>query len=429
MTDHPARKPHPSRLTVEVTTRCNMRCAMCVKQTPGNDVGDVDMSLSTFGGLAPLFPYLESLVLTGVGEPLLHPRLTEFVARARAAMPQQGSIGFQTNGRLLDERRAAALRDAGVDRVCVSVDSTAPDTFRSLRAGGELAEVERSFAALSCAAKGGGIAAGAETVVTRDTVRHLPEMVRWAAARGVRFLLVSHMLPYAEGAAEQAAHPSFTDAALELYAQYARRAREQGLDPDAYLDVLWRFDKSSKERRLVALAREMLEQARQRGAWIRPQRLLGHDAQALDRLREAFDGARRAARDEGVELHLPAALPRFDRRCAFVEEGRAFVDVSGRVAPCYFLWHRYVCHLDGRRKPVAPVRYAPNGSGVAGAWNDPAFVAFREAVLRYDYPYCLDCAMTPCDLIEAETFEMDCYGREVPCGDCPWALGLYHCLG
>ena len=36
--------------------------------------------------------------------------------------------------------------------------------------------------------------------------------------------------------------------------------------------------------------------------------------------------------------------------------------------------------------------------------------------------------MTPCDLIEAGSFEHDCYGGAVPCGDCPWALGLLQCL-
>lgn len=433
MTAHPALLPQPSRMTVEVTTRCNMRCALCVKQAPGADIGDGDMDPAVFARLTPAFAHLDSLVLTGIGEPLLHPGLDGFARLARAAMPGAARIGIQTNGRLLTPARAAALAAAGVDRVCVSVDSSAPQTFRALRPGGELDDVERALAALAGVrrtASGARLEPGVETVLVRDTVADLPELVRWVAARGARFLLVSHLLPYAPQTAGQVAHPSSSDAALALYRRWKDRAAGEGLDLDAYLDVLWRFDKTGEQKRLVALVRAMLDEGAQDGVWMRPQRLLGHDGGGLRRLEDAFGAAAEAAAREGLDLRLPAAAPRFARRCAFVEEGRVFVDRFGALAPCYFLWHRYVCHLDGRRKPVTPARFGSvNGLGPLELWRAEPFVRFREAVLRYDYPYCLDCAMSPCDLIGAEPHDADCYGRDVPCGDCPWALGLYQCLG
>jgi MoaA/NifB/PqqE/SkfB family radical SAM enzyme len=35
----PTLRPHPSKLFVEVTTRCNLRCAMCVKESAGLTLG------------------------------------------------------------------------------------------------------------------------------------------------------------------------------------------------------------------------------------------------------------------------------------------------------------------------------------------------------------------------------------------------------
>ena len=68
----PQRRAYPSKLFVEVTTRCNLRCAMCVKQAPGQALVEGDMSGEVFGRLAPAFPHLEALVLNGIGEPTLH---------------------------------------------------------------------------------------------------------------------------------------------------------------------------------------------------------------------------------------------------------------------------------------------------------------------------------------------------------------------
>ncbi|HMK43722.1 MAG TPA: hypothetical protein VK445_06250, partial [Dissulfurispiraceae bacterium] len=48
-----AGKPYPSKLFVEVTTHCNLRCDMCVKQSAGNGIAEGMMSEETFLRLAP----------------------------------------------------------------------------------------------------------------------------------------------------------------------------------------------------------------------------------------------------------------------------------------------------------------------------------------------------------------------------------------
>src|SRR5690349_16893116 len=107
----PALRQHPSKLFVEVTTRCNLRCAMCPREAPGGAIREGDLSAETFARLAPAFPHLDALVLNGIGEPLLHPLLERFVAEARRGLPERGWVGFQTNGQLLGPERARALAE------------------------------------------------------------------------------------------------------------------------------------------------------------------------------------------------------------------------------------------------------------------------------------------------------------------------------
>ncbi len=61
-------------------------------------------------------------------------------------------------------------------------------------------------------------------------------------------------------------------------------------------------------------------------------------------------------------------------------------------------------------------------------WNQPAYMAFRQAVLAYDFPYCPSCTMGPCDYVYAPQFTQDCYANDTPCGDCLWCTGLFQCL-
>lgn len=428
----PARRPFPSKLFVETTTRCNLRCTMCVKQTAGNGIAEGDLAPATFDALAPTFPHLEALVLSGIGEPLLHPGLEEFIRRARRAMPAAGWIGFQTNGLLLDEARALALVRAGLDRICLSLDAVSPATFRRLREGGEVGAVDRGLAALSRAeaATGRRLAKGIEFVAMRDNVAELPEVIRWAARRGATFALVTQVLPYDERLVSQAAYDPNTDRAVGFFEPWRQRARADGVDLGRYFEVLWKYTKSPEEERIVAFVEAMKAEAHTRDIFVNVQKILERDEAWIARVQEIFLGAEAAAREEGLELRLPEVVPRGNRHCDFVEDGGVFVSWDGTVHPCYFLWHGYRCWINGREKFVTPRTFGTvSEQGILPIWNDPAYRAFREGVTRYDYPFCSDCNLAKCcDYVQAETFEQDCFLNAEPCGDCLWCKGVFHCL-
>ena len=119
-------------LRISVTDRCNFRCPYCMPREvfgPGYAFLK-DPQLMTLDELvritrAFLRLGVEKIRLTG-GEPLLRADVVELVRILKREL-QVPDVALTTNGWLL-EQRAAALREAGLDRVNVSVDSLNPET-------------------------------------------------------------------------------------------------------------------------------------------------------------------------------------------------------------------------------------------------------------------------------------------------------------
>jgi cyclic pyranopterin phosphate synthase len=119
-------------LRVSVTDRCNLRCQYCMPEEeyvwlPREDI----LSFEETAALVDVFTDLgvDKVRLTG-GEPLLR-RGLERLVKMLAAMPRIRDLAITTNGLLLAEQ-AQALRDAGLHRVTVSLDTLRPERFRVL---------------------------------------------------------------------------------------------------------------------------------------------------------------------------------------------------------------------------------------------------------------------------------------------------------
>jgi GTP 3',8-cyclase len=122
-------------LRVSITDRCNFRCVYCMpKEVFGRDHQFLPRSeLLTFEEierLARLFGALgvEKIRITG-GEPLVR-RDVEGLVAMLARIPGL-DLTLTTNGALLG-RKAQALKDAGLDRITVSLDSLDDTTFRAM---------------------------------------------------------------------------------------------------------------------------------------------------------------------------------------------------------------------------------------------------------------------------------------------------------
>lgn len=390
------------------------------------------MSRETFKALEPAFPHLTALILNGIGEPLLHPHLEEFIQGAKKLLPEGAWVGFQTNGMLLNDTRAASLLDAGLDRICLSLDSVTHDSFRAIRKGGEIRDMESAFGAINKAAERYGrqdFRTGIEFVLMRDNLTELPGALRWAARRGATFALVTQLLPYNKGLVSQAAYDTNTACAISIYELWKAKARTEGTDIRRYFEMFMKFSKTDEEQKILGFIEQMKNDASSQGIALHLERLLMRDEGWFKRLEQVFEEAKEVGEEEGIDIKLPEAAPHNSRKCEFVEAGSAFVSWDGNVHPCYFLWHRYRCYVGGWDKHVNPWVFGNLGEkDIAAIWNDPNYHSFRENVLRYDFPFCYDCSFALCDYVQGGDFEQDCYVSSVPCGACLWCTGLFQCL-
>ncbi|WDL97140.1 GTP 3',8-cyclase MoaA [Alicyclobacillus sp. ALC3] len=145
-------------LRISVTDRCNFRCRYCMpREVFGPDFAFLPheelLTFEEIARLAALFAAegVQKVRLTG-GEPLLRRDLPELV-RMLAKIPGIEDIAMTTNGSLLTLQRARELRDAGLQRVTVSLDSVHDHTF--MRMNDVRFPVSRVLAAIEAAQSAG----------------------------------------------------------------------------------------------------------------------------------------------------------------------------------------------------------------------------------------------------------------------------------
>jgi cyclic pyranopterin phosphate synthase len=187
---------HLKDLRISVTDRCNFRCPYCM---PADIFGEryqflPRADLLTFEEIARLTRVLIRLGVVKVrltgGEPLVRQELEILVAQL-AALEGVQDIALTTNGVLLPQK-AQLLKDAGLHRVTVSLDSLDPDVFR--RMNGNRADLKRVLLGIETAEAVGFAPIKINTVVQRGVNDHtLVDLARFCKERGYILRLIEYM--------------------------------------------------------------------------------------------------------------------------------------------------------------------------------------------------------------------------------------------
>lgn len=145
----------PIHVHVEITNICNFRCVYCPQSLPDEHfkiLGRGKMSLDTFRRIVDKLTLrynIERLILTRDGEPLVHPRLEEFIKYARSRIP---IVTLSSNGSLLTEHRADALIASGLSMMkgdfCYD-----KNLYEDLRVGGSYDKTLQGYLNILKAAK------------------------------------------------------------------------------------------------------------------------------------------------------------------------------------------------------------------------------------------------------------------------------------
>ncbi len=177
----------PFLVALNLTRRCNLKCAHCYLDAGTLCAGApdelrTDEALALLGRIASLSD--ETMVVLTGGEPLLRPDV-DTIARRAADLGLMVVVG--TNGTLLDARRVAALQAAGVQAVGISLDSLDPvyhDRFRGLPGAWK-----KTLAGID-ACRRAGLMFQLHFTITDDNADELDKMIAFARDVGAAVLNV-----------------------------------------------------------------------------------------------------------------------------------------------------------------------------------------------------------------------------------------------
>jgi MoaA/NifB/PqqE/SkfB family radical SAM enzyme len=362
-----------NRLYVEATSRCNLSCRTCIRNTWEEPMGDMDAEVfDRLIGQLPGFPHLESVMFSGFGEPTAHPDILSMVRRVKA-------LGLRaemtTNATFLDEAQIDGLLGERLDTLWISLDGTTKESYEAIREGASFPLLLENLRRLGGANRRGGhrMDIGIAFVVMKSNIQQIEHLDRLAWSVGARRILVSNVLPYSEEMEE------------EMLCLQALTLERFTSAPGKTELSLPRIDVSNTTKEAIFSLLRGLENLA----------LMGNKI-AVD-----------------------------SRHCRFVQGRTSFVRWDGKVSPCMGLLHSHRTFLYGLERHVRSHSFGDlRTDGLVDIWNSNEYKNFREKVRAFDFSYCHVCG--GCNLLESN--EEDCYGNTFPvCGGCLWAQGVIQC--
>jgi len=180
----------PRQMQINVTYRCNARCAMCnIWQMPSRP----ELGLEDYQRLLQdkLFAGIERLTIAG-GEPSLRADLVSLTEVFFNSMPRLGSLTLITNGlayrRIIEDchevLRLCRAREAHLN-VSVSLDGVGAIHDEMRNVPGAFEKVERCLIGLQDLQQEGSFWLGVSCVVTRKNLYHLRELQAWCDERNL----------------------------------------------------------------------------------------------------------------------------------------------------------------------------------------------------------------------------------------------------
>ncbi len=365
-----------TKLYVEITTRCNLDCAMCVRRAWQEPIGE--MPLAVFAELMEQVRYLPAppvIHLSGYGEPTCHPDFLEIVALAKATGAR---VEMTSNGTLLTRSLIAALIDLDLDRLVVSIDSTEAANYADIRVNASYSQVlanllELKRQRISRHGRHGNPQLAIAFVAMQRNVADLARLPMLATRLGAWEVLVSNVVPHTAEMEEDI-----------LY--------QKALQACAFRESRW----------VPAMSLPKLD------------------------LDEATAGPLVGAFRSTASIKLlDASLSARNDYCRFAQEGYAAVRWDGTVSPCLSLLHDHPEYIRGRRKDVTHHSFGNIDDLPLGAiWQDQPFSDFRQRLRAFHFSPCTTCG--GCERFPANY--VDCIDNTFPtCGGCLWAQGFVQC--
>lgn len=361
-----------SKVYIEPTSRCNLMCHTCIRNTWKESMGEMDIKV--FDKLTEelrAFKHIESVMFGGFGEPSFHKDILYMIGRVK-------SLGIEvemvTNGTLLNEQMMEGFIENGLDKLWVSFDGTSRDSFDDIRMGANFDRVVENLVLLKRLNQKSEhkVKVGIAFVAMKQNIDDLRNIGKLARRVGAKEVSISNVIPYEKDMQQQA-----------LY------ERTLGEDPMGVYrgDIkisLPKLDINDMTRQTI------YEISRNNDMYLMRNRI-------------------------GID----------NRTCRFIKERCTFIRWDGMVSPCMGLLHSYKTYLNNYERSVEAYTIGNiKDLSLLDIWNSDEYREFRERVDEFDFSPCHACG--GCNYIESN--KEDCFGNKFPCcGGCLWAQGIIQC--
>ena len=371
------------KLYIEPTTKCNLNCKMCFRNT-WFDEPICDLSLENYRRVLASMPKtVETIFFGGMGEPLFHKDILEMI---RLATETGAEVELLTNGTLLTEQMIQGILDAGLTKLWISIDDLETDSSINANnnTGGAHSGHNHSGLVLSnirmlnkIRQKSlSSISLGITFVAMKSNVHQLAKLPFFIAQHLVDEVNVSNISPTDEASQNELLYTSLVN-------MYTGPGKGSVL-PTVQLPF---FDLN---------------------------------------IPEAADGITQLMRKQNFNLYFnDQPVLRKTGYCKFVQEGMTFVRADGKVCPCMALLHNGYTYIHNIRRKITHCSFGNiKEQPLAEIWGSKEYKTFRKKFEEFTFASCLYCGH--CELFEEN--QEDCIGNTHPaCGGCLWAEGVLSC--
>ena len=178
---HQLKRQKLKHLTIEVTKRCNAKCAFCPYWAE-----EQQEELRDFAAIVTQFNPL--VVSLSGGEPLLRRDLIDLINKIRKA-DAVVYLSMVTNGALLTFQKAEELREAGLNQLSISLDYMGEKHDRERKIPGLYNHIKELLPELTPL---GFDAITLNTVIKNDNLDHIPQILDFVEKTGISIVFSSY---------------------------------------------------------------------------------------------------------------------------------------------------------------------------------------------------------------------------------------------
>lgn len=179
---------YPSTVMIELTNHCNLRCTTCPREY---DYGKaMDKGTMPAGDakrvIDELWPYLDSIGLTGMGETFMYGDICEVVDYIRSK--NRGIIiSVSTNAMLPDFITKVSPLINKIDTIQISIDGL-NQTYEAIRKNACFEKLDENLRELVKLCEGTRTTLMLNMVVTSENYHQMPELIEYSEKRGIKYM-------------------------------------------------------------------------------------------------------------------------------------------------------------------------------------------------------------------------------------------------